>query len=79
MCMSFPNYRRDANPFETDGKGRLFVLDVSINWLSNRNWQTKILDSWKATQLDLLRQKSVSTPVTTLSGACCYRVSAGTR
>ena len=32
---------------------------VSINRPSNRNWQTKVLDSWKVTQLNLLRQKSV--------------------
>ena len=59
MCMSFRTYRRDGNPFETYTKGRLFVVDVSINWPSDRNWQTKILDSWEAAQLNLLRQKSV--------------------
>ena len=31
----------------------------SINWPSNRNWQTKVLDSWKVTQLLLLRKESV--------------------
>ena len=46
--MSLRNYRRDVNPYETDTKGRLFGLDVSINWPSNRHWQTKELDSWKA-------------------------------
>ena len=28
------------NPFETNTKGRLFVVDVSINRPSNRNLQT---------------------------------------
>ena len=59
MCMLFRNYRRDVDPFEADTKGKLFIVDVSINWPSNRNWQIKLLDSWKATELDLLRQKSV--------------------
>ena len=39
----------DGNPFETDTKGRLFVTDVSVNWPSNRNWQTKEPDPWKVT------------------------------
>ena len=60
MCMSFRTYRRDVSPFEAYTKGRLFGLDVSINWPSNRHWQIKKLDSWKATQLNLLRQKSVN-------------------
>ena len=59
MCMSFRTYRRDVNPFETNTKGRLSVVAVSINWPSHRNWQTKVLDSWKAAQLNLLLQKSV--------------------
>ena len=33
-------YRRDVSPFEISAKGRLFVLEISINWPSNRNWQT---------------------------------------
>ena len=52
-------YRKDENRFETDTKGRLYVVDISIDWPSDRNEQTKVLDSWKATQLNLLRQKSV--------------------
>ena len=59
MFMSFRTYGRDVNPFETDTKGRLFVVDVSINWPSNRNWLTKVLDSWKVNQLNWLRQKWV--------------------
>ena len=43
-------YRRDVHPFEADTKGRLFVVDVSVKWPSNRNWQTKVLDSRKVTQ-----------------------------
>ena len=42
--------RRRRNPFETDTTGRLFVVDVSVNWPSNRNCRTKVLDSWKVTQ-----------------------------
>ena len=52
--MSSRTYRRNVNPFDSDNKGRLFVVDVSINWPSNRNWQTKVLDSCKARQLNLL-------------------------
>ena len=59
MCMSFQIYRRDVNPFDTDSKGRLIVVDVSINWPSNRNLETKVLDSWKATRLTLLLRKCV--------------------
>ena len=56
-------YRRDVNPFEINIKGRLFVVDVSIYWPRNRNWQTKVLDSRKVTQRSLLRQKSVKAVV----------------
>ena len=27
----------------------LFVVGVSINWVTKRNWQTKVLDTWKVT------------------------------
>ena len=60
MRMSFRTYRRDVNPFETDTKGRLFVVDGSIDWPGNRNWQTKVLDPLKATQLNVLRHKGVN-------------------
>ena len=59
MWTSFPTYRRDVNPFETDTKGRLFGVDVSINWPSNK-WVGCALDWWKATQLNLPRQKRVN-------------------
>ena len=53
MLPSFPTctYRRDVHPFETDTKGRLFIVDVSINWATDRHWQTKLLDTWKVPQL----------------------------
>ena len=37
----------------------LFVVDVSINWATDRNWQTRLLDTWKVTQMNLPRQESV--------------------
>ena len=57
--MSFRTYRRDVNQFETYTKGRLFVVDASTHWPSNRKWQTKVLDSWNVNQLSLLRQECV--------------------
>ena len=30
MWMSLRTYRRDVNPFETDTKRELFVVDVSV-------------------------------------------------
>ena len=33
-----------------------YVVDVSINWATDRNCQTKLLDTWKVTQLDLLQE-----------------------
>ena len=65
--MSFRTCRRYANQFATDTKGRRFVVDISMNWPSNRNWQTKVLDAWKATQLNLLRQKSVNPKLSSAS------------
>ena len=54
-----PNWQKRCNPFETDTKGRPFVVDVSTNRPSNRNGQTTVLDSWEVTQLKWLRQRSV--------------------
>ena len=68
--MSFRTYTWDVNLFETDTKGRLLGVDVSINWPSKRNWQTQVLDSWKATRLDILRQNSVKNWV---SSGCTAR------
>ena len=36
----------------------LFVA-ACVNWATNRNWQTKLLDTRKVTLLNLLRQESV--------------------
>ena len=58
MWTSFPTYRGHVHPFEADTKGRLFTVDVSINWSRNRNEQAKVLDSWKVTQLILSRQEN---------------------
>ena len=38
----------------------VFVVDVSINWATNRNWLTKVLDTWEVTQLNLPRQENVN-------------------
>ena len=54
--------QKRCKSFETDTKGRLFV-DVSINWASNRYWQTIVPDTWKGNSADF-----------TLSGKC-YRPS----
>ena len=37
----------------------LFVIDASINWVTNRNWQTNELDMWEVTQLNIPCEKSV--------------------
>ena len=37
---------RDVHPFKTDTKGGHSV-DVCVNWSTNRNWQTKLLDTRK--------------------------------
>ena len=42
----------------------VFVVDVSINWATNGNGQTKVLDTWKVTQLNVPRQQSVDVPAT---------------
>ena len=46
--------------FDIDTEGRLFVIDVSFNWATNRNWQTKIVDTWKISQLNLPREERVN-------------------
>ena len=57
---SFQTYRRGVHPFKSDTKGRLFVVDVSVNWPRDRNRYTKVLDTWKVTKLNWLRHKSVN-------------------
>ena len=42
-----------------------------MDWPSNRRWQTKVLDSWRVTQLSLLRQECVKYFLTT--GNMCRR------
>ena len=47
-----PNLSRYVHLPETDTKRRLFVFDVSVNWPSNRHWQTTVLDWWRAAQMN---------------------------
>ena len=35
------------------------MVDVTVNWSANRNWQSKILGKLKITQLNLLHQERV--------------------
>ena len=54
------NFKRDtvcASLWNRYQRKTLFVIDVSINWTTVRRWQTKLLDTWKVTQIHLLRQK----------------------
>ena len=59
-------YKRGAHPFETATKGNtvslwhFYKLGVSITWVTNRNRQTQLLETWKVIQLNLLRQKTVN-------------------
>ena len=53
MLTSFRTGERDHQ------RKTVFVVDVSVNWATNRNWQTKVLGAWKASQLNLLNLKSV--------------------
>ena len=41
-------------------------------WTNNGNWQTKQLDTWKATQLNLLRQESVNLKLSWTLPQVCY-------
>ena len=45
-----------------------WATDVSINWAIDRKWQTKVLGIWKATQLNILCQESVSVPAACRAG-----------
>ena len=48
-------------PIETDARREtFFVVDVSIDWTSDRNWYINLLGTWKVTPLNLLRQESVN-------------------
>ena len=44
---------------------QLFFFDIPINWATNRDWQTKVLDTGKVTLLNLLRQESANTTLKT--------------
>ena len=56
------NSQNRCTPFrDRHQRKTLCVVDVSRNWATTRHWQTKVLDTWKVTQLNLLRQKSVTT------------------
>ena len=52
-----------ASLWDLPWRDTLFVVEVSINGAgaTNRNWQTKVLDTRKVAQLDLPRQKSDNT------------------
>ena len=47
----------------------LFVVDCSINLATGRNFQTKALDKWKVTQLNISRQEGVK-PLSTSALPC---------
>ena len=49
---------RDKEAFEAETKGRYSVV-VCITRATNTNWQAKLLDTRKVTQLNVLRQVSV--------------------
>ena len=46
---------------ERRSRNKLIILIIIINWATNRNWQTQATDTWKVTQLNLLRQENVKT------------------
>ena len=35
------------------------MAEVSVKWTTDKNWQTKLRDTWRATQLNLLCEESV--------------------
>ena len=47
MCIPSNRYQRQT----------LFVVGVSVNWATVRRWQTKLLETWKVSQIQL--QESV--------------------
>ena len=56
--------KRDAHPFKTNTK-TLFVVDVPMNWAKTEtgvpNYTTHgHMDTWKVTQLTVVRQESVT-------------------
>ena len=67
-CVLHSKPTRDVRPFGTNGctsiwgqyQREAFFVVVCIHWTTNRNWQSKLLDGRKVTQLILLCQESVS-------------------
>ena len=55
---SFSTHKRDVHPIRPIPKEALFAVD-SINWVTNRNWKAKLLDTRKVTQQKFLRQENV--------------------
>ena len=53
------NLQRCTSLWDPYQREALFVSEVSINWATGTNWQTKLLHAWKVAQLKLLRQGSV--------------------
>ena len=52
------NNREVCSPLRTMPKGDTFCCRL-YNWATNRNWQTKLLDRRKVTQLNLLCRERV--------------------
>ena len=47
------NLQKSCSPFwDRYQRKTLFVVDVSRNWETNRNWQTKVINTWKVTQVN---------------------------
>ena len=42
----------EALLFETDTKNIAIVVDLSVNWATNRYWHTKVLATWKVQSAD---------------------------
>ena len=42
-------------PLKPIPKNTFFVADVSINWATDRMWQTKLLDTWTVNKINKLR------------------------
>ena len=51
--------KRWTSPLNRCQRKRLFFVDVSTNWETDRNWHTQLFDTWKVTQLNLHHQESV--------------------
>ena len=76
-----PNLQKRCTSLWDQYQGKTLCHWLSINWPSSRYWHTKVLDTWKVTQLKSLCQKSVKTSlwgfdghtclVTSLSDVCC--------